>query len=128
MNNIIQAFDQGQLKLPHTTINFFALNWTDHPIFTGVQLKHLVTAKETCGQFSFHLVQIAPNQKIGLHIHEQQLETHEVIGGKGVCINDGVNISYETGTICIFPAGIKHEVVAAKEGLFLLAKFFPALC
>ncbi len=128
MNDSFYAFNQGQLKLPHTTIDFSTLNWIEHPVFKGVQLKHIVTASQTDGQFSFHLVQIAPNQKIGEHIHEQQLETHEVIAGKGVCINDGVNIPYEVGTISIFPTGVKHEVIAGEEGLFLLAKFFPALC
>ena len=128
MNDLTQAFDQGQLKLPHSTIDFSTLNWVEHPVFKGVQLKHIVMANKTDGQFSFYLVQIAPNEKIDVHIHEKQLETHEVIAGKGICINDGVNISYEAGCISIFPAGMKHEVIAGEEGLFILAKFFPALC
>lgn len=63
-----------------------------------------------------------------VQIHETQLETHEVISGKGLCINDGVSILYEAGTISIMPAGIKHEVNAGKEGLYLFAKFMPPLC
>ena len=41
--------------------------------------QRLMHKAETSGQFSFHLVRIAPNKKIGNHIHEKQLETHEVI-------------------------------------------------
>ncbi len=128
MRALIQIFDQGQLKLPHLTVGFSTLNWVEHPAFKGVQLKHIVTAKESGGMFSYHLVRIAPNDKIGLHLHEGHLETHEVIGGKGVCVNDGVNIVYEVGIVSIFPANVQHEVIAGEEGLFLLAKFFPALC
>lgn len=48
------------------------------------------------GKFSYHLVRIAPDCSIGNHIHETQLET--------------------------------HEVYADSEGLYLFAKFMPALC
>ena len=56
------------------------------------------------------------------------LETHEVIAGQGVCLNDGTEIPYEEGTVSFFPAGVPHEVRAGTEGLSLFAKFFPALC
>ncbi len=55
------------------------LGGSAHPAFEGVVLKHIVTSEKMDGQFSFHLVRIAPNKKIGSHIHEKQLETHEVI-------------------------------------------------
>ena len=127
-NNLFQAFNKGTLKLPTNTTEFSDIPWSKHPTFDGVELKHIVTAKDTDGKFSYHLVRIAPNKSIENHIHKTQLETHEVIAGSGVCINDGVIISYESGTISIMPMGIPHEVTAGKEGLFLFAKFFPALC
>ena len=102
--------------------------WSKHPVFEGVELKHIITSKKTNGQFSFHLVRIAPNKKIGNHIHEKQLETHEVISGVGVCINNGVELPYKAGNISIFPIGVPHEVIAGTEGLYLFAKFMPALC
>lgn len=77
------------------------IEWSKHPTFDGVELKHIVTAKDTDGLFSYHLVRIAPNCSIKEHIHETQLETHEVISGKGLCINAG------------------------EEGLYLFAKFMP---
>lgn len=127
-NTIFNAFDNGSLRLPASTVKFADILWSKHPEFEGVELKHIVTAKETAGQFSYHLVRIAPGKKIGNHIHKTQLETHEVIAGSGVCINDGAAIAYDTGVISILPAGVPHEVTAGSDGLFLFAKFIPALC
>lgn len=126
-NTIFDAFENGSLKLPSSTVAFTDIPWSKHPEFNDVELKHIVTAKETAGQFSYHLVRIAPNKKIENHIHKTQLETHEVIAGSGVCINDGTAISYDTGVISILPAGVPHEVTAGDNGLFLFAKFIPAL-
>jgi len=36
-------------------------------------------------------------------------------------------IGYTSGKICIIPANISHKVVADKEGMYILAKFTPAL-
>lgn len=127
-NTTFNAFDKGSLRLPSSTVKFADIPWSKHPEFDGVELKHIVTSKETAGQFSYHLVRIAPNKKIGDHIHKTQLETHEVIAGSGVCINDGAAISYDMGVISILPAGMPHEVTAGDDGLLLFAKFIPALC
>ena len=127
--NLFEKFNEGgKLLLPDATITFDAIPWSKHPTFEGVELKHIITSERTDGQFSYHLVRIAPNKKIGNHIHEKQLETHEVISGTGVCVNDGVELPYETGVISIFPIGVPHEVIAGDDGLCLFAKFMPALC
>ncbi len=127
--NLFEKFNEGgKLLLPDATITFDAIPWSKHPTFEGVELKHIITSERTDGEFSYHLVRIAPNKKIGNHIHEKQLETHEVISGTGVCVNDGVELPYETGVISIFPIGVPHEVIAGDDGLYLFAKFMPALC
>lgn len=125
---LFETFNRGNLKLPSGNISFSDIPWSNHPTFEGVELKHIVTAKDTQGQFSYHLVHVAPDKSIKTHIHETQLETHEIIAGSGVCINEDARIAYEPGTISILPAGIPHEVIAGKEGLYLFAKFIPALC
>ena len=117
----------GQLRLPNATISFSNIPWSKHPTFDGVELKHIVTAKETEGQFSYHLVRIAPGKAIGNHIHQTQLETHEIISGTGICINNGAKLTYEPGVISILPIGTPHEVQAGSDGLYLFAKFIPAL-
>lgn len=127
--NLFEKFNKGgKLLLPDTTVSFHTISWSQHPIFEGVDLKHIITSEQTDGQFSFHLVRIAPNQRIGNHIHEKQLETHEVISGAGICINNGVELPYKAGVISIFPIGVPHEVIAGSDGLCLFAKFIPALC
>lgn len=128
MVNVFEMFNAGQLVLPHQVKSFTKVDWSKHAVFEGVELKHIITAKETEGMFSYHLVRIAPNCSIGEHIHENQLETHEVIAGDGLCVNAGEALQYEPGTISILPIGVKHEVRAGKDGLYLFAKFMPALC
>ncbi|MEY8392463.1 cupin domain-containing protein [Lachnospiraceae bacterium 45-W7] len=127
--NLFEKFDgEGKLLLPDTEVAFHAIPWSKHPASPGVELKHIITSEKTGGQFSYHLVRIAPNKKIGNHIHEKQLETHEVISGAGECVNDGVTVPYEAGVISFFPIGVPHEVTAGEDGLYLFAKFMPALC
>ncbi len=127
--NLFEKFNEGgKLLLKDATVTFDAIPWSKHPASPGVELKHIITSESTDGQFSYHLVRIAPNKKIGNHIHEKQLETHEVISGTGVCVNDGVELSYEAGVISIFPIGVPHEVIAGDDGLCLFAKLMPALC
>ena len=122
-----QFVKAGKLLFPGTVISFAYIPWSQHPTFEGVELKHIVTSEQTDGQFSYHLVRIAPNKKIGNHVHKTQLETHEVISGNGICINEGTEIKYEPGVISILPMDIPHEVTAGSEGLYIFAKFMPAL-
>lgn len=127
-SEIFEAFDKGELKLPQGNILFESIPWVKHPVFEGVELKHILKGKDTDEKFSYHLVRIAENKSIKNHIHETQLETHEVISGRGTCINNGIMLTYEPGVISIFPVGVSHEVNAGEEGLYLFAKFFPPLC
>ena len=125
---VFDAFNNGRLVIPEKTIMFDQIEWSKHPTFEGVELKHIVTGNDTEGKFSYHLVRIASGKAIKNHIHETQLETHEIIAGFGTCINDGKKLKYEAGVISIIPAKIPHEVVAGEDGLYLFAKFMPALC
>lgn len=78
--------------------------------------------------FSYHLVKIEPGHAIGDHIHDPQLETHEVIDGTGVCRNGELVNKYKPGVISIFPPRINHAVEAGNDGLLLFAKFILPLC
>lgn len=127
-NTVFEAFNNGSYAVPGATISFKDIPWSKHPVFDGVELKHIVTSRETGGSYSYHLVRIAPGKSILDHIHDPQLETHEVIAGKGICINDGQKIEYCPGVISIMPSKVHHEVHAGEEGLYLFAKFMPALC
>lgn len=125
--DLFEKFDlDGKMLLPDFQLSFNDIRWSPHPAFEGVELKHIITSKQTKGEFSFHLVRIAPNKKIGNHIHQDQLETHEIIAGNGICINNGVKLEYQPGVISMFPQNTPHEVIAGSQGLYLFAKFFPA--
>ena len=67
-SNLFEAFNNGSLRLPTTTVKFSGIPWSKHPTFEGVELKHIVTAKDTNGEFSYHLVRIAPNKSIKNHL------------------------------------------------------------
>ena len=126
-NKVFEAFNNGHFKVPGKDISFEKIPWSKHPTFEGVELKHILTSKETGGAYSYHLVRIAPGKSILDHIHDPQLETHEVIAGRGTCINDGQKIEYVPGMISVMPSKVHHEVHADEEGLYLFAKFMPAL-
>ena len=128
MTDLFESFNRGHLSLPNKTLNFENIPWSKSPAFDGVELKHIVTSSDTNGEFSYHLVRIAPNKSILNHIHELQLETHEVIFGDGTCINNQCEIHYSPGVISIMPKAVPHEVHAGNDGLLLFAKFMPALC
>ena len=127
-NEVFEAFDNGCFEIPGKEKAFKDVPWSKHPTFEGVELKHIITSKETGGAYSFHLVRIAPGKSILNHLHDPQLETHEVIAGRGTCLNDGYEIAYLPGVISVMPPRVCHEVHAGEEGLFLFAKFMPALC
>lgn len=125
---LFDRFDQeGRLLCAGSVRELSAAPWAGHPKFEGVALKALVTSAETGGVFSYHLVRVAPGRTIGLHTHDPQLETHEVIAGAGVCLCGGRRLEYAPGVIAILPAGVAHEVTAGPKGLYLFAKFMPAL-
>lgn len=121
-------FEEGKFFIAGKAIETADLKWNKHAKFEGVELKHIITAAQTGGQFSYHLVKIAPNKKIGTHEHAKTIEIHEVIAGKGKCLCLGEKLEYDPGNIAFIPADTAHEVIADEEGLYLFAKFFPALC
>lgn len=128
MKALFTNYENGSFKSPYSEKFFSELKWNAHPTFEGVELKHLLTSADTDGQFSYHLVRIAPGKSIGEHIHSEQLETHEVIAGRGECDNEGMKIPYRSGVVTILKKGTPHSVTAGEEGLYLFAKFIPALC
>jgi len=104
-----------------------AMPWNNHPKFTGVTLKHLLTGADTDGKFSNHLVWVQAGCVIGEHIHPGQWELHEVLHGQGACLIDGKEVAYAPGISAAIPADQSHSVHARNEDLYLFATFIPAL-
>lgn len=124
---LFAAFEQGELALSGRRVALSERDWQAHSKFTGVALKHLLTAADTGGAFSVHLVRIAPGCAIGEHLHATQWETHEVIAGNGVCQNRNEDIVYRVGVLSLIEPGAPHAVTAGEEGILLFAKFIPPL-
>jgi quercetin dioxygenase-like cupin family protein len=103
------------------------IEWNEHPKFKGVSLKHLIKGRDTEGRLSCHLVRIDPGCVLDEHVHESQMELHEVIEGEGKFVLGGKETMYYPGRMAIIPQGTKHKVIAGKSGMVLLAKFCPPL-
>jgi quercetin dioxygenase-like cupin family protein len=101
--------------------------WNEHAKFKGVFLKHLVRGADTEGRLSCHLVRMDPDSVLDDHTHEGRFELHEVIEGEGSFILDSRVTAYYPGRISVVPEGVKHKVIAGKNGMVLLAKFCPSL-
>ena len=103
------------------------IEFTAHAKFKGVYLKHLVTGAMTGNQVSSHLVKVEPHCVLDTHIHEANLEIHEVIAGSAKAMVGNQAVDYLPGTIGVLPAGVPHQIIAGDEGVYILAKFTPAL-
>lgn len=103
------------------------LAWKDHPAFAGVRLRHLVTAADTDGALSCHIVRLDPGASLASHVHDGQWELHEVVSGTGAAGLGDRSLDYVPGVSVVIPRGVAHGVTAGEAGLCLLAKFFPAL-
>lgn len=126
MSTVMEQICQGKVVVGTQTRDVESLPWNNHPAFSGVALKHLVTGKDTDGKFSCHVVRIDTGCEIGTHNHEGKWELHEVVKGRGYCLLENNKIAYDPGVVTVIPADLPHSVVA-EEQLYLLAKFVPAL-
>lgn len=122
-NNLFQRFENGILVNGKEQTDVKKLEWNKHKDFNGVSLKNVVSAEQTAGLFTCHLVRIEPGCKIGMHSHPASIEIHEVINGSGGCLTDNGEIAYVPGTMSILACNAPHEVRAGAEGLCLFAKF-----
>ena len=50
-----------------------------------------------------------------------------MIAGRAQGNVDGKPFIYEPGVVSVIPQGVRHRIVADREDVYLLAKFFPAL-
>ena len=122
-NDLFQQFENGTLIHGGQKTNVSLCAWNKHKDFAGVSLKNVVTADQTTGLFTCHLVRIEPNCKIGLHTHPASIELHEIVTGEGVCLIGQEEVPYAPGTIAVIACNAPHEVRAGSGGLCLFAKF-----
>ncbi len=121
------AFIKGKLYINGKCVEIENLEWTEHSVFKGVFLKHVIKGESTNDSLSCHLVKINPRCEIGIHNHTGKTELHEILSGSGQCSIGQTNMDYINGVVGFIPANIDHSIKADNDGLLLLAKFFPAL-
>lgn len=127
MRSISASFANGCISYPGRDEKAGNIQWNKHPNFKGVSLKHLIKGGDTGGNLSCHLVKIDPFCSLEEHMHENQWELHEVIEGEGSFALGTKEQPYLPGCVAIIPKSTVHRVIAGKDGMVLLAKFFPAL-
>jgi quercetin dioxygenase-like cupin family protein len=126
-SSLVINFLKGKVFLINDEQSVQELPWNPHPSFKGVSLKHLLLGKDSENLVSCHIVRIEPGCMLDTHVHVGKAEIHEVVSGSGTMYLDGKEIEYSVGKLCLIPANTKHKVVAGKDGMYLFAKFLPAL-
>lgn len=125
--NIENNFEIGRICTISQIVNAESIDFSPHAIFKGVSLKHLVTGKMTNNQISCHLVKVEPFCLLDTHVHENNLEIHEIISGDGTCYIGENKVFYSVGAVGVIPEKVPHKVEAGAKGIYILAKFTPAL-
>ncbi|WP_424358546.1 cupin domain-containing protein [Methanocella sp. MCL-LM] len=126
-SDAVSKFRDGRIIADGRSATVESLPWNEHSTFKGVYLKHLVTGSMTGGRLSCHLIRIEAGHAIGDHVHADKHELHEIISGRAEADVNGKPFVYEPGVVSVIPEGVRHRIVADREDVYLLAKFFPAL-
>ena len=121
------CFENGSIFTIDQSISAENIKFSPHPKFKGVSLKHLVTGQITDNKISCHLVKVDPFCVLDTHVHENSLEIHEIIAGDGICFIGENKVDYTIGAIGVIRENTRHKVVAGPNGIYILAKFTPAL-
>jgi len=74
------------------------------------------------------LMSLAPNEEIGMEVHQDNDQFFRVEKGQGKCIIDGNEYEIFDGTAIVVPAGSQHNVinVSEEERLNLYTIYSPA--
>lgn len=74
------------------------------------------------------LMSLAPNEEIGMEVHEDNDQFFRVEKGRGKCIIDGNEYEIKDGSAIVVPAGAEHNVIntSSTERLSLYTIYSPA--
>jgi quercetin dioxygenase-like cupin family protein len=103
------------------------VEWSPHPRFEGVRMKHLVKGADTGGKFSSHIVHIAEGKEICDHTHASQYEYIQILSGTGTARLGDKVIPCTPGVNMVAPDNVDHCLKPEGGDIYLLATFVPAL-
>jgi len=72
------------------------------------------------------LMNLLPNEEIGMEVHEENDQFFRIEKGNGKCVIDGNEYEISDGSAIVVPAGAEHNVVAKEQGLKLYTIYSPA--
>jgi len=74
------------------------------------------------------LMSLAPNEEIGMEVHEENDQFFRFEKGQGKCIIDGNEYEVKDGSAVIVPSGAQHNVIntSATERLNMYTIYSPA--
>jgi quercetin dioxygenase-like cupin family protein len=124
---IATALGNGTLFFADRKAEIEKLPWIPHPKFEGAFMKHLIMGVDNDNLASCHLVRVNPGCQLTDHIHDNEWEYHHILEGEGTGYLDGRPMAYQPGRIAVIPKGVRHKVIAGREGILILATFLPAL-
>ncbi|HPN96277.1 MAG TPA: cupin domain-containing protein [Candidatus Moranbacteria bacterium] len=74
------------------------------------------------------LMNLAPNEEIGMEVHEENDQFFRFEKGEGKCVIDGNEYELRDGSAIVVPAGAQHNIIntSATEDLKLYTIYSPA--
>ncbi|GAB7079194.1 cupin domain-containing protein [Megalodesulfovibrio paquesii] len=127
LNHHGECLDCGVVETAEARTQSASIPWNPHPAFAGVWMKHLICGADTTGRLSCHLIRVEPGCCLESHVHDAQLEVHEVVSGSATAEAGGKTMAYAPGVMAVIPQQMPHLVRAGEDGLWMRATFAPAL-
>lgn len=102
----------------------FSTNIEKETLENGNFRKVLYTGKHS----QLVLMSLAPNEEIGMEVHEENDQFFRFEKGQGKCIIDGNEYELGDGVAVVVPAGAQHNIIntSGEEELKLYTIYSPA--
>lgn len=127
MNSYLERLLQSEIDVDGKTIKVDDLKWEQHPVYEGVEMKHLVRGMDTDNHNSKSLVRISKGSVIKTHNHPNNSESIKFISGNGTLVLKNKIIKMSPRSSVDLEKGANHEIRTFDEDVYLIASFMPAL-
>jgi quercetin dioxygenase-like cupin family protein len=108
-------------------VNSAEAEWADHPRFSGVQMKALLTKSDN-ELANVSTVRVPLGSEVGWHMHAAQVETVYLLRGHALLTIGETGAEMLPGSIVAIPMGARHRLQnVGDESVELLAIFTPPI-